>query len=346
MDAARLAVRLHAAGEVDRVSPQVVRIAIAADDARDDRTRVQADAEAGGQLPARRQLVERPDELEGEVRHGLHVIGPGVGKPGDGHPRVTDRLDLLDPVGGRELVEAGEDLVEEFDDLPGGAPTRELREARHVGEEDGDVGVHVGDDLRTALESLGDRVRQDDVQEPFGPLAFPGQIGVGLLERGEGGVALEEPRVRLGVHPHACGEFDGIGKLDEVVGRPAREQFGLHRRFLDRREDDHRHVDGLGQGAEASHHLGPLDVRHDEILQDDRRPEGDGGLQGRGRIAPELHLHVRLPGEHPLHRDADERLIVHDEHAMPRADGCGGATGGNGAHAGLVRRRPTRRVPP
>ena len=52
---------------------------------------------------------------------------------------------------------------------------------------------------------------QDRVQEPVGPLSFPGQRGIGLLEGREGGIAFEEPGMGLGVEPHPGGELEPVG---------------------------------------------------------------------------------------------------------------------------------------
>jgi hypothetical protein len=157
------------------------------------------------------------------------------------------------------------------------------------------------------------------MQQPLGSLALPRQLGVGRFERREGGVSLEQPRVGLGVEPHAGLEFHRIRQLHEVVGGAAGEQFGLHGWLLHGRQHDDRHVRGGRQGAKALDHVGPFDVGHDEILEDHRGPQRCGGLDGRGGVASKLNLRIGQVGEHALDHRADERLVVHDEDTMARS---------------------------
>jgi hypothetical protein len=66
---------------------------------------------------------------------------------------------------GRQAIEGAEDLVEDADNALWRRLQREGREVDDVGEEDGHLGMRLGDDARRVLEPLGDRPRQDVQQQ-------------------------------------------------------------------------------------------------------------------------------------------------------------------------------------
>src|SRR4051794_14846523 len=104
--------RLHAARGVDGLAPEVVGELALADDARNDWTRAEADAQRQAAWPT----LEVPAELDHVERHlrgGRGVIPARRRQPRDGHVRVADRLDLLKAVHVTQRVESTEELIEE-----------------------------------------------------------------------------------------------------------------------------------------------------------------------------------------------------------------------------------------
>src|ERR1700757_4855397 len=110
---AALAVRLHPAGHIDRLAPEVVDEFAAADDARDHRAGVDADAE-GEPSPAERAPSDLGLHVEREVDQSLGVIGARAWHAGGHHVAVADRLDLLQVVLVDKRVEALEHVIEEI----------------------------------------------------------------------------------------------------------------------------------------------------------------------------------------------------------------------------------------
>jgi hypothetical protein len=164
-----------------------------------------------------------------------------------------------------EAVEAGEQLVEERDEVLGVGLVGEQGEVHDVGEEDGDLGEALGDVALAVLEALGDGLRQDVEQEALGLL---------LLDLKELLLLLE---------------------LDEAEAVEVAEAFAL-KRGVDARAEDGG-VDGLGQevlcaqldaaghGVELVQAGGNDDgqVPHEGIVLD--------GLQ-QGEAVHRGHLHV------------------------------------------------------
>ncbi|KZR99794.1 Uncharacterized protein APZ42_004209, partial [Daphnia magna] len=104
--------RLHAAGHVDGVAPQVVGEFVHADHTRDHRATVDADADlqAGAML-----LVEGIDGLEHGKRHVHHRIGvvhPRLGQATDQHVAVADGFDFFHPRVASDGVEGRKNLIE------------------------------------------------------------------------------------------------------------------------------------------------------------------------------------------------------------------------------------------
>ncbi len=119
LDPARDARRLHAAGHVHGVAPDVVDELAAADDARDDRSVVHADAEGHPEAPCRFDTVQRRGQLECHVGHAGRVVRRPDGHATDHHVGVADGLDLLEAVRVDQPVEDTEDLVEDGHELGG-----------------------------------------------------------------------------------------------------------------------------------------------------------------------------------------------------------------------------------
>ena len=104
----------HAAREVHGRSPEIVDELLAADDAGDHGPRIDADAERkrlAAECPARHGVAH----VERELNESGRVVDPFTRHPGGDHVAVADRLDLFETVLFDEIVEDGEDFIEEID---------------------------------------------------------------------------------------------------------------------------------------------------------------------------------------------------------------------------------------
>src|SRR3984957_2784162 len=114
LDRPALPMGFHAARQVHRVAPEIVDELLAADDASDHRSGIDADAEPkrhAAECPARHGFAH----VESELHQSERVVGPLARRPGGDHIAVADRLDLLEAVLFDQVVEDGENLVEEID---------------------------------------------------------------------------------------------------------------------------------------------------------------------------------------------------------------------------------------
>ena len=114
------------------------------------------------------------------VAFALRVVRAGDGRACNGHARVPDGLDLLDPVTPRDLVESDEHGLEHVDDLGRVDRRRERREPHDVGEDDVHRVEPIGDHALTGRHPLDDGRREHVRQKLLGPL--PDAAGVGRLE--------------------------------------------------------------------------------------------------------------------------------------------------------------------
>ena len=110
--------------------------------------------------PVRRRLEHLQRDAQG--RGG--VVGIRHRGSRNGHVGVADRLDLLHARAGQQSIEPAEELVERGDDAPRIGDPRPRREPGQVGEQDGGLGVDVGDPLLAPLQPPSDR-RRDGVRE-------------------------------------------------------------------------------------------------------------------------------------------------------------------------------------
>src|SRR5205814_10690380 len=78
---------------------------------------IQAEAKLDAVLASRPKLVEVGAETQGHAGHHLRVIRARSRNSGDAHVVVTDSTDLHDAVPLRKEVEAGENPVEERNEL-------------------------------------------------------------------------------------------------------------------------------------------------------------------------------------------------------------------------------------
>ncbi len=138
------------------------------------------------------------------------------------HVAVTDRLDLLETVLSDELVEVGEDPVEEADDLLRRQPLGGRREPGEIGKEDGDFLAAVGDDAALPFQPVRDRGGEHVEEESLGALALRRQVDMRsfaraneVLQEQEGGQGdctdveeeedRDEPRRHVDVRKEAVG---------------------------------------------------------------------------------------------------------------------------------------------
>src|SRR5271166_4649907 len=161
---AALAVRLHAAGHIDRLAPKVVDEFSAADDARDHRAGVDADTK-GQSSPAKGPRAALGLHIEREVHQSLGMINARAWHPRGDHVTVADRLDLLQVVLVDEIVEALEHVVEQVDQSERHHRRRHRGEFDDIGEQDAGLFVVGRDRARFRLQRLGDLLRQDVQQQ-------------------------------------------------------------------------------------------------------------------------------------------------------------------------------------
>ena len=196
---------------------------------------------------------------------------------------------------------------------------RVFREAAQIGKQNRRGRKAVGDARLAVFEPLGDLWGEDIEEQLLRFFLFVLEIGQRCFQSRKGGVALHESQVSLGVHADAGDELDRIGKLDEIVVGSSLEKVRLDHRLLAGREDDDRHIAGCRKGSEPAHHLEPVEARHDEVLQNERGPEGRGQFDCLLRVRRGCVHDVALIGEHLAHRFADQFLIVEQENAMFQA---------------------------
>src|SRR6201996_7137148 len=160
LDDAAGAVRLHAACHIDRLTPQVVDEFSTADDARDHRAGVDANAE-GEPSAAEGPLADLGLHIQCEVDQRFSVIHPLAWHAGGDHVTVANRLDLLKLVLVDKIVEALEYVVEQIDQGERQHGRRHRGESYDLGEQDAVLVVVGGDRAGFGLEGFGDLLRQD-----------------------------------------------------------------------------------------------------------------------------------------------------------------------------------------
>ena len=156
MDAARRGLGLEPAGDVHRVAPQVERELPRADHPADGRPGMDADPQL--QALAEHDVACRLlEHVEAQPDDSLRMVVARVVDPAHGHVGVADGLDLLHAAFGHELVEGGEELAQQVDDVVGAEAGGQGREADDVREEDRDRSVVVRDGQLTVPQPGRDR---------------------------------------------------------------------------------------------------------------------------------------------------------------------------------------------
>ena len=144
----------------------------------------------------------------------------------------------------------------------------------------------------------------------------------------EGQVPFEQGDVAPGVMAEAGDEFDPVGELHEIVVGPERERFGLHRRFLFRRQDDDRQFPEAFIGPQLAKDLKPVDLGHHQIEEDTGRGRIGSHGEGRARIAAVMEIEGVLSGQHASDRLADDRLVIDEQDHAATRSGRGERDGG------------------
>ena len=114
LDRPALPLGFHAAREVHRRAPEIVDELLAADHAGDHRPGINADAERKP-LPAEGPARNGVAHVESKLDQSQRVVSPLARHASGDHVAVADRLDLFETVLLDEIVESGEDLVEQVD---------------------------------------------------------------------------------------------------------------------------------------------------------------------------------------------------------------------------------------
>src|SRR6266571_6474494 len=117
VDSPRHAVRLHPARRVHRIAPDIEHELPQADDPGHAGPAVHTDPEVDAVFARRAELVEVGANTQGHAGHRLRVIRAPSQYSRDAHVVVADGADFLHAVPLREEVEAGEDPVEERNEL-------------------------------------------------------------------------------------------------------------------------------------------------------------------------------------------------------------------------------------
>ena len=161
MDGTRHSGRLHAAGQVHGVAPQIVDEFDRADDASHHRPGVETDTElqVGATIPI--ELPKNAKHVQSHLGHYSGVVRTRLRQTAYCHVAITNRLDLLDavPLAGR--VKPAKQVIEQRNQFPSRCLRRESGEAYHIGEKNRDLSKSVGDALLAVLQALRDRARQD-----------------------------------------------------------------------------------------------------------------------------------------------------------------------------------------
>src|SRR5262245_54460669 len=117
MDAARLAVRLHARGGVHSIAPDVVGEAGIADHARSRRPAVDADAQPEPAAAERRLPADEVNHCEAKARNGDGALLWAALETGRRHVAVSNGLDLFNPASLAQCIAGAHQAVEEAHDL-------------------------------------------------------------------------------------------------------------------------------------------------------------------------------------------------------------------------------------
>ena len=94
-------VRLHAAGEVDGVAPEIVGELMPTDHSGNHGPGVDANPHFKGKVSALHHATKRFEHPECHCRNGLRMVVASHGYAGNRHVGIADRLNFLDAVNAR-----------------------------------------------------------------------------------------------------------------------------------------------------------------------------------------------------------------------------------------------------
>ncbi|CAI8693677.1 hypothetical protein EMIT0111MI5_11052 [Burkholderia sp. IT-111MI5] len=131
-------------------------------------------------------------------------------------------------------------------------------------------------------------------------------------------VALPRHQIRIRVIADPRGQLHCVGELHQIVVRAGDERLALDDRLLLRGQHDDRHPCGAGVCAPCANEIEAVDVRHHEILQDDRRLHVARDRHRPVRVGAHVQVDVVFAAQRAADHFADERLIVDEKDRKPR----------------------------
>ena len=134
-----------------------------------------------------------------------------------------------------------------------------------------------------------------------------------LGQAAKGLVSFQLRQITTRVITDTSDQFDGIGQFDEVIVGSQGEGLRLDDGFFLGGQDDHGNLACGLVDAEKLDQCQPIDIGHDQILQNDRRMHGVGRVDGAGGIGTEVENDVAFLGEHAPDGFPNDRLIVHEQ---------------------------------
>ena len=167
LDAIRQTGRFHALRQVDGLSPQVIREFLAPDHSGHNRPGVQADAQAQAKVAFLVDFTDHVQHLQGHLCRRFGMVRSWLWHTTDDHITVPDGFDFFQIVGIGELVESGEEVVQQVDQGFGGHLVCQGGETDEVRKQDRDAGVALSNVAFTLFEPSGDGCRQDIQEEPL-----------------------------------------------------------------------------------------------------------------------------------------------------------------------------------
>src|SRR5579863_3366935 len=125
MDGARHSGRLHTAGQVHGVAPEIVDELSRSNDTRHDRPGVETDSDlqVGAVLPI--ELPKNAKQVESYPGYRASVVRSPVGQTAHRHVAITDGLDLFDAVPLTHRVEPAKQVIQQRNQFGGRSSGRE-----------------------------------------------------------------------------------------------------------------------------------------------------------------------------------------------------------------------------
>ena len=105
-------------------------------------------------------------------------------------------------------------------------------------------------------------------------------------------------------------ELEAIGGLHQVVIGPKAKRLGLGSGLFGARHDDEGGLASRGVGAEELHQRQPIDVGHDEVLQDNRGIQLVGDVERLKGVGAVVQADLGMVAQHLSHQFGDNGLII------------------------------------